>query len=69
MATKKKDPKKPNEPTPFTREGALAILAKHGIPMASQDDPIYNRGPSIRFINRPGRSIKKRAPEDDGREL
>ena len=62
MAIKKNDPNKPNEPTPYTREAALKSLAASGIPMASEDDPIYNEPPSITFVNRRGPSIKKPSP-------
>ncbi len=65
MATKKNDPKKPNEskPTKLTRDGVIKALAKLGIPMASRDDPIYNEGPSTIFVNRRGPSIKKPSPD------
>ena len=62
MATKKKDPNKPNESKPFTREEGIRILAEAGIPMASRDDPIYNSPPSITFVNRRGPSIRKPSP-------
>ncbi len=43
----------------LTREEALEILEEAGIPLASPDDPIYERPPSVTFGPLSGESTSK----------